>query len=270
MSIQNDSHDKFEKLCDYLKSLGSCAIAFSGGVDSAFLLKTAHDLLGKNIVAITVKTAFLSEAESNEAVSLCKSLDVEHVQLDVDVLSDSEICSNPKNRCYICKKKIFNMIIAEAKRRNLSCVCDGSNIDDTGDYRPGLKALSELGIKSPLMECGLHKADIRELSKEAELRTWNKPSLACLASRIPYGEEITARKLGMIEHAEAFLLGLGFSQFRVRLHGENLARIEVLPSELQSLFAYREEIVQEFRNAGFSYISLDLQGYRTGSLNEVI
>ncbi len=263
-------NSKLENLKNYLRSLESVAVAFSSGVDSTFLLKVAHDVLGDKAIAVTATSCFFPKRESNEAEEFCKSNGIKQIIVVSDELAIPEIRQNPANRCYLCKKDLFTKLINLAKQNGAAFVCEGSNMDDLGDYRPGLKAVSELDVKSPLRECQLYKEEIRELSKQLGLPTWNKPSFACLASRFVYGEEINEKKLTMVEKAEQALLELGFKQLRVRIHGENLARIEVNPAELEKLFSLRETISQKLKEAGFAYVTMDLQGYRTGAMNEVI
>ena len=261
---------KLQNLKEYLLSLGSVAVAFSSGVDSTFLLKVAHDVLGDNAIAVTATSCLFPKRESAEASSFCDANGIKHITVVSNEFENPEFRNNPPNRCYLCKKELFKKIIALAKENGAAYVCEGSNVDDLGDYRPGMKAVAELDVKSPLRECGLTKGEIRALSKEMGLPTWDKPSFACLASRFVYGEEINEKKLSMVEKAEQFLLDIGFKQFRVRIHGENLARIEVLPAELEVLLSKREEVTELFRGLGFAYVTMDLQGYRTGAMNEVI
>ena len=251
-------------------ALKSVAVAFSGGVDSSFLLKVAHDMLGENAIAITVAAPFFPMRETKEAEDFCMAEHITQLRIDFDGLAIPEFRKNPPQRCYLCKKALFGKIIALAGEHGIAQVCEGSNVDDTADYRPGLQAIAELGVQSPLMACNLSKSEIRLLSRELGLASWQKPSCACLASRFPYGEKITEKKLAMVATAEDFLHGLGFAQFRVRIHGETLARIELPPADMPVLFAQREHIVAALKGFGFAYISLDLQGYRSGSMNEVI
>lgn len=261
--------EKLNNLKSYLKSLGSVAIAFSSGVDSTFLLKVAHDILGANAIAITVRAHSFPKREMNESSEFCKSEGIQQFFCDVNEMDIPGFAENPRNRCYLCKNEIFTKIIDTARQNGIVHVCEGSNMDDLGDYRPGLQAVAELGIKSPLRECQLYKNEIRTLSKEMNLPTWQKPSFACLASRFVYGEKITSEKLDMVDKAEQFLLDLGLMQERVRIHG-TLARIEVLPEEFDIVLEHRQEISSELKKIGFSYVALDLQGYRTGSMNETI
>lgn len=264
--------EKLAKLQELLRSYGKVAVAYSGGVDSSFLLKAALDTLGKeNVLAITILSSVTPREELAETETFLASMDVNHIFIKKDVFEIPGFKENPKDRCYICKHKIFEEIIRQAKEKGISVVVDGTNADDEGDYRPGLKALQELKVLSPLKLSGLTKNEIRELSREMKLNTWNKPSLACLASRVPYYEEITEEKLSMVDKAEACLRSLGFVQLRVRCHGR-LARIELLPEDIKRVFAedLNTVINEKLKEIGFHYVSLDLIGYRTGSMNEVL
>ena len=260
--------EKRRQLEEYLKSLGSVLVAFSSGVDSTFLLKTAHDVLQDNAVAVTARSCVFPARESSEAEDFCHREGIRQIILDVDELAVEGFRENPPDRCYLCKRSLFLQFLDIAKENNLAYVIEGSNLDDLGDYRPGLKAISELDVKSPLREAGLTKQEIRTLSKQLGLSTWSKPSFACLASRFPYGEIISKEKLSMVEHAEQRLLEAGFSQFRVRIHG-NMARIELLPEDIDRFMhpQTRSEIATYLHSLGFLYVSLDLDGYETGSMN---
>ena len=261
--------EKYNNLINSLKEKGKICIAFSGGVDSTFLLKVAQNVLGENVLAITVRSSMYPDRELKESKEFCKSLKIKHIFLDANEYSVPEFVGNSKNRCYFCKKGIFSKVKEIAQKEGFDIVADGSNLDDEGDYRPGIKALKELGIISPLKEAGLTKNEIRELSKELGLSTWDKPSMACLASRIPYGSVITREKLKKIEIAEEFLLSNNFKQFRVRYY-DDLAKIEVLKEDIPKVLQLSEVIIAKFKEIGFNYITLDLEGYRTGSMNETL
>ena len=251
--------------------LGSVAVAFSAGVDSTFLLKVAHTVLGDKAIAVTARSCSFPERELKEAQAFCEKEKIEHIIIDSEELSIDGFRQNPKNRCYLCKHELFSKIGEVAKDRGIEHVAEGSNLDDNGDYRPGLLAVAELGVKSPLRFAELTKEEIRALSKELGLPTWNKQSFACLSSRFVYGETISEEKLAMVDKAEQLLLDLGFRQVRVRVHG-TIARIEVWPDEFERLLRdeARNRIYRELKNLGFSYVTMDLGGYRTGSMNEVL
>ena len=264
------AQEKLQLLQEELRRLGSVVIAFSGGVDSTFLLQVAHLTLGEKALALTARSGVVPQRDLREAEAFCTKYGIRHLYFDFDELAVPGFAENPPDRCYICKKTLFSNFLRIAKEHG-AVLCEGSNMDDLGDYRPGLKALAELDVHSPLRVAQLSKAEIRLLSHELQLPTWDKPSFACLASRFVYGERITAEKLAAVDKAEQLLWELGFKQFRVRVHG-NLARIEVLPDELQRALAepVRSTLHNKLQEHGFDYVTLDLLGYRTGSMNEIL
>jgi len=266
-----DINEKYKRLQENLRELGNVAIAFSSGVDSTFLLKTAHDVLGDRVIAVTASSCSFPKRELNEAKQFCQENGITHVICESEELNIEGFQKNPVNRCYLCKHELFEKIWDIARKYQLEFVAEGSNMDDNGDYRPGLLAVKELNVKSPLREVGLSKNEIRQLSKRIGLSTWNKQSFACLSSRFVYGEVINEEKLSMVDRAEQLLLDMGFHQVRVRIHGM-MARIEVGPEELNRIveLRIREQIIEKFKEYGFTYITLDLVGYRIGSMNEAL
>lgn len=260
---------KLDSLKEILRSLESVAIAYSGGVDSTFLSKVAFDVLGDNAIAVTAKSETYPRSEFEEAIEFAGKIGIKHETIVSEELDIPEFSDNPVNRCYYCKKELFSRLKDVAKERGFKHVVDGSNYDDLDDYRPGMQAVEELDVRSPLQEAKLTKADIRELSKKLGLPTWDKPSFACLSSRFPYGNKITREKLSAVGEAEIFLRSLGIRQLRVR-HHDQIARIEVTEEDMEVLFRNREQIVKKLRELGYTYVTMDLQGYRTGSMNEVL
>ncbi len=259
---------KLDKLRNMLKELGSVAVAYSGGVDSNFLLKVASDTLGENVMAVTLHAMMHSNREIEESIEYAKTFNVKHVVVKMDNFNIKEFIENGPKRCYYCKRAVFSKVKEIANENNIKYIVDGTNLDDLSDYRPGLKAIEELSVVSPLKECGLTKDDIRALSKEMNLKTFNKPAFACLATRIPCGTKITDEKLRMIEKSEEYLMSIGFDQFRVRLH-EDIARIEVGKNELDKFFSndILDKTNNKLKEFGFKYVTLDMGGYKMGSTN---
>ena len=262
---------KLEDLKKYIAGLGSLAVGFSGGVDSSFLLAVAHEVLGDRLIAVTGADASVPEREIKEAKLFCEERGIRQIICKLNPLLEESYRHNSPDRCYYCKRGIFTEIARVAKENGIEYTAEGSNVDDMGDYRPGLRAVEELSVKSPLREVGLTKSEIRQLSKAMGLPTWSKPAYACLASRFVYGEEITEEKLHMIDKAEQFLIEKGFFEERVRMHG-NVARIEVPPADIPRLAAdgIREEVCDKLKEIGFMFVALDMKGYSMGSMNATI
>lgn len=266
------NEEKYTRLLDILRSLPRVIVAYSGGVDSVFLLRAAVDALGSGqVLAVIGDSPSYPSRECAEAIKLAEGMGVRYQMIQTEEMQDERYAANPNNRCYYCKHDLFSRILRIAQENGYAAVLDGNNADDVGDWRPGQQAGKELGVRSPLMEAGMTKAEIRALSQHLGLPTWNKPASACLASRIPYGTPITMTSLSAVEQAENYLRDIGFRQVRVR-HHDKLARIEVAQDEM-ARFADRalcEAITAHLREIGYQYVTLDLLGYRTGSLNEMI
>ncbi len=270
-SLTMEQESRLSRLKEIIRDLGSLAVGFSGGVDSSLLLAVAHEVLGDRAVAVTAVDASIPEREQKEAEEFCRERGIRHFICTVDPMKNEQYRHNSPDRCYYCKHEIFSEILRVAREHGIEYAAEGSNLDDLGDYRPGLRAVDELGVKSPLREAGLRKKDIRQISRILGLPTWSKPAYACLASRFVYGEEITREKLQMIDRAEQFLIERGFLEERVRMHGK-IARIEVPPEDIPKLAEerMREEVCAELKKIGFLFVTLDLNGYRTGSMNATI
>lgn len=270
-NLSTELQEKLTRLEEYIRGLGSLAVGFSGGVDSSLLLVVAANVLGDKAMAITGVDASIPERELKEAKEFCKEREIRHIICKVNPMKEESYRHNSPDRCYFCKHGIFTEIKRIAAENGIEYVAEGSNMDDLGDYRPGLKAVEELSVKSPLREAGLTKQDIREISKALGLPTWSKPAYACLASRFVYGEEITEEKLRMLDQAEQFLIEQGFLEERVRIHG-NIARIEVPAKDIERLASeeIREAVYEKFKALGFMFVTIDMKGYKMGSMNATL
>jgi len=269
--LRTETLTKYEKLKQILGEMGKVLVAFSGGVDSSLLLKTAQDVLDDRLLAVIASSATYPEEEQKEAAKLAEFWGVRYKIIHTDELDNPEFVKNPPTRCYFCKNELFSRLKEMAEAEGIPYVCDGANKEDLGDFRPGSQAAKELGIRSPLQEAGLVKDEIREISRWLGLPTWDKPSLACLSSRFPYGTEIDLDSLKQIAQAEAYLRSQGFKQVRVRHHGQ-IARIEVESEEIEMLLDpdFRRTLAVRLKSYGYSYVTVDIEGYRTGSMNETL
>ena len=270
--MEANLQDKYFSLKKALGSVGSAVVAFSGGVDSTLLLAVGKEALGDNVLAVTVDSPLHPRSMMEMSTLMAARLKVEHLVIKTDELTSPAFTANPPDRCYLCKHSRFSKLIEIATREGISEVLDGTHMDDSGDYRPGMEAAQELSVRSPLLENEFYKFEVRALSRELGLATWNMPAGTCLATRVPYGEEITGEKLSVIDKGEEFLTGLGMKDVRLRFYDNGTARIEVSSQGIPVLASdgVRERVVSKMRSLGFTYVTVDLAGYRTGALNEVL
>lgn len=261
--------EKIKKLKQSITEMGSTVVAYSGGVDSTLLIRVAYEVLGERAVAVTAVSASLPTREREEAKALIRQIGAKHEIIQSQETSDPNYLANTPDRCFFCKSDVYDKLFAYAQQHGYQFILDGTNADDVGDHRPGRKAARQYGVRSPLQELGFSKADIRELALQYGLPNWDKPSAACLSSRIPYGTAITLPTLSQVEKAEEYLHELGLRQVRVR-HHNLIARIEVEPEDFNHLLSQSQQVVTRFKDLGYAYVTLDLAGFRTGSMNEVL
>ncbi len=260
---------KHQALRELIAGMERVIVAFSGGVDSTLVLKVAYDVLGENALGATAASPSLARSEREETANLARLIGVPHIFVETHELDNPNYAANPSNRCYFCKSELYDVLVPIAAGRGYRFILDGTNADDVGDFRPGQEAAREHGVRSPLREVGFTKAEIRSLARQLGLPNWDKPAMACLASRIPYGQAVTIPALRRIDEAEAFLRSLGFRQLRVR-HHDSLARLEVEPEAFPAVLRRREEIVAGLRALGYTFVTLDLAGFRSGSMNDML
>ena len=272
MKMNSELSAKYGKLVALLEEMGSVAVGYSGGVDSSLLLKVAVDVLGDKTLAMIGRSETYPTREFEEAITLAEGIGARYVVVDTEETDNLKFKENPPDRCYYCKTELFGKLQELAEREGIAWIADGTIMDDIGDFRPGMRAKSEKDVRSPLLEAGMTKNDVRALSKELGLPTWDKPSFACLSSRFPYGTGITRENLSKVDLAETLLRDAGFRRFRVRFHDEHTARIEADAEDMARFVdpSFRESLVAKFKELGFIYVTLDLKGYRTGSMNEVL
>ena len=264
-----DIQEKQKNLTEIIRSMGSVAVAYSGGVDSTYLLKAAYDCLGEGAIALTAVSPSLPAQELAEAQQIARLIGARHVLIDSHETEDPRYLANSSARCYFCKTEVYSELVDYARQNGFTFLVDGSNLDDMDDHRPGRQAAREHGVRSPLLEAGLSKKEVRQLARQAGLSNWDKPAAACLSSRIPYGTMVTIEILSQVEQAERILRNLGIRQVRVR-HHDTIARIEIEPDDFKMIVDHHEQIVNSLRSLGYTYVALDLAGFTSGSLNAVL